>query len=138
MPYSKVLIDRLLGHVCIVEIMTQFLPLKQRGRKNTNEYVVLCPFHSERTPSCSATKIKQFYHCFGCGAHGNAITFIMEFKHVDFCTAVKELAQLSNFSLPNGKLPSNKKIRNRRKYRKKLNRKQDKESSNVDDEEVPF
>ena len=69
-------IDELLARTDIVELIDQRVPLKKAGRN----YAACCPFHSEKSPSFTVSPDKQFYHCFGCGAHGNAISFMMEFE----------------------------------------------------------
>ena len=68
-------IDELLSRVDIVEVVNARVPLKKAGR----EYQACCPFHSEKTPSFTVSPTKQFYHCFGCGAHGTALGFLMEY-----------------------------------------------------------
>ncbi len=80
----------------IVELIGQRLPLKRAGR----EFKALCPFHDERTPSFTVSPRKQFYHCFGCGAHGDAIRFLMDYDHLSFRDAVEELAARLGMSLP--------------------------------------
>ena len=82
-------IDDLLARADIVEIIGRRIPLKKAGR----EFQACCPFHSERTPSFTVSQTKQFYHCFGCGAHGTAISFLMEYDHLDFVDAIEDLAQ---------------------------------------------
>ena len=67
-------IQTLLSRVDIVEVIDRYVPLKKAGAN----YVACCPFHSEKTPSFTVSPTKQFYHCFGCGAHGTAIGFLME------------------------------------------------------------
>ena len=67
-------IDELLVRVDIVDVIDSRVPLKKSGR----EYSACCPFHNEKTPSFTVSPIKQFYHCFGCGAHGPALRFLME------------------------------------------------------------
>lgn len=89
-------LDELLARVDIVELIGQRLPLKRAGR----EFKALCPFHDERTPSFTVSPRKQFYHCFGCGAHGDAIRFLMEYEHLSFRDAVEELAGLVGMRLP--------------------------------------
>ncbi len=116
MGYSKVVIAKLLNTICITKIVAHYINCPPR-KNNRDEYVALCPFHSERTPSLTVTRKKQFYHCFGCGAHGNAIRFVMEYKGLSFIDAVKEVANIGRFHLPKGLKPSKKKIRERRKYR---------------------
>jgi DNA primase len=67
-------IDDLLARVDIVEVIEQRVPLKKSGR----DWSARCPFHDERSPSFTVSPAKQFYHCFGCGAHGSAIKFLMD------------------------------------------------------------
>ncbi|NMU83802.1 DNA primase, partial [Vibrio parahaemolyticus] len=63
-------------------------------------YGACCPFHNEKTPSFSVSQEKQFYHCFGCGAHGNAIDFLMEFDRLEFVEAIEELASYLGLDVP--------------------------------------
>jgi DNA primase len=81
-------IDELLVRVDIVDLIDSHVPLKKTG----NNFVARCPFHVEKTPSFSVNRNKQFFHCFGCGVSGNAISFLMEFNHLDFVEAVEDLA----------------------------------------------
>jgi DNA primase catalytic core len=76
-------IQTLLSRVDIVEVIDRYVPLKKAGAN----YVACCPFHNEKTPSFSVSPGKQFYHCFGCGAHGTAVGFLMEYggKAVSRC-----------------------------------------------------
>ena len=89
-------IDELLARTDIVELIDQRVPLKKAGRN----YAACCPFHSEKSPSFTVSPDKQFYHCFGCGAHGNAISFMMEFEQLEFVEAIEELAQLHHLEVP--------------------------------------
>src|SRR6185312_828482 len=89
-------IDDLLVRVDIVEVIERRLPLKRAGR----EWMACCPFHDERSPSFSVSPTKQFYHCFGCGAHGSAIKFLMEYDRPEFPDAVEELAQSVGLQVP--------------------------------------
>ena len=89
-------IDDLLARTDIVELIDQRVPLKKAGRN----YAACCPFHSEKSPSFTVSPDKQFYHCFGCGAHGNAISFMMEFEQLEFVEAIEELAQLHHLEVP--------------------------------------
>ena len=73
-------IDELVSRADIVSIIGARLPLKKVGRN----YVARCPFHSEKTPSFSVHPDKQFYQCFGCGARGTVISFLMEYDHLEF------------------------------------------------------
>jgi len=89
-------IDELLVRVDIVDLIDSHVPLKKTG---TN-YVARCPFHTEKTPSFSVNRNKQFFHCFGCGASGNAISFLMDFSHLDFVEAVEDLAAFAGIDVP--------------------------------------
>ncbi|MGH8700762.1 MAG: DNA primase [Burkholderiales bacterium] len=89
-------IQDLLGRVDIVEVVDRHVKLKRAGAN----YVACCPFHSEKTPSFTVSQTKQFYHCFGCGAHGTAIGFLMEHGGMGFVEAVKDLAQSVGMKVP--------------------------------------
>ncbi len=89
-------IDELISRTDIVELIGEYVPLKKAGR----EFVACCPFHDEKTPSFTVSPPKQFYHCFGCGAHGTALGFLMEYEHLDFVEAVHELAARANLPVP--------------------------------------
>src|SRR6266571_8703071 len=89
-------IQTLLARVDIVDVIDRYVPLKKAGAN----YVACCPFHSEKTPSFTVSQSKQFYHCFGCGAHGTAIGFMIEYAGVGFIDAVKDLAQNVGMQLP--------------------------------------
>lgn len=91
-------IDRLLSRVDVVEVISARVPLRKAGR----EFAACCPFHAERTPSFTVSPAKQFYHCFGCGAHGTAVGFLMEYERLGFLDAVAELARLAGLELPTG------------------------------------
>lgn len=86
---SENFINELLTRIDIVDVVERRVPLKKAGR----EWTACCPFHDERTPSFTVSPQKQFYHCFGCGAHGSAIGFLMNYEHLEFQDAVEELAQ---------------------------------------------
>lgn len=92
----QLFIDDLLNRVDIVELIDARVPLKKAGR----EYQACCPFHSEKTPSFTVSPSKQFYHCFGCGAHGTAIGFLMEYDHLEFVEAIEELAKSVGVEVP--------------------------------------
>ena len=79
----------------IIEVVSGHDELKQRGRN----FFGLCPFHSEKTPSFSVNPEKQIFKCFGCGAGGGSINFIMEIENLDFVDAIKRLAQTFNITL---------------------------------------
>ncbi len=89
-------IDDLLGRTDIVELIGSRVPLKKAGR----EYRACCPFHSEKTPSFWVSPDKQFYHCFGCGAHGTALGFLMSYDRMTFREAVDELAARAGVEVP--------------------------------------
>ena len=89
-------INDLLGRVDIVDVIDARLTLKKAGKN----YQALCPFHNEKTPSFSVAPDKQFYHCFGCGASGTALTFLMEFDRLEFVEAVETLARLVGVEVP--------------------------------------
>ena len=78
----------LLVRVDIVDVVSRYMQLKKAGANHLG----LCPFHNEKTPSFTVSAAKQFYHCFGCGAHGNAIGFLMSHSGLGYVDAVKELA----------------------------------------------
>ncbi|MCZ7563074.1 MAG: DNA primase [Burkholderiales bacterium] len=86
----------LLNRVDIVDVINARVPLKKSGAN----YVACCPFHSEKTPSFTVSQPKQFYHCFGCGAHGNAIGFLMEYAGLGYVEAVRDLAETVGMKLP--------------------------------------
>jgi len=89
-------IDDLLTRIDIVEVIDARVPLKKAGR----EYKACCPFHNEKTPSFTVSQVKQFYHCFGCGVHGSAISFLMDYEHMEFVEAVEELAHSAGIEVP--------------------------------------
>lgn len=89
-------IDDLLARTDIVELIDQRVPLKKAGKN----YAACCPFHSEKSPSFTVSADKQFYHCFGCGAHGNAISFMMAFEQLEFVEAIEELAKMHHLEVP--------------------------------------
>ena len=89
-------IDELLAKVDIVDIIDEHVPLKKGGAN----YMACCPFHKEKSASFSVSPHKQFYHCFGCGAHGSAIGFIMEYQGLSFTEAVQYLADRIGMAVP--------------------------------------
>lgn len=89
-------IHELLNRVDIVEVIDRLVPLKKKGAN----YGACCPFHHEKTPSFTVTPTKQFYHCFGCGVHGNAINFLMEYSGMSFVEAVTDLATQVGLQVP--------------------------------------
>ena len=89
-------IDELLARVDVVEVIDARVTLKKAGR----DHMACCPFHNEKTPSFSVSQPKQFYHCFGCGANGNAIGFLMEYENMHFVDAVEALAESVGLEVP--------------------------------------
>ena len=96
MRYPREIIDEVRMQNDIVEVISQYVPLKQKG----NSYFGLCPFHNEKTASFSVNSEKQFYYCFGCGAAGNAFSFLMEMENMDFPQSMKKLAERAHITLP--------------------------------------
>ncbi|HZE11557.1 MAG TPA: DNA primase [Burkholderiales bacterium] len=88
--------QELLHRVDIVDVIERYVPLKKGGAN----YSACCPFHSEKTPSFTVSPAKQFYHCFGCGVHGNAISFLMEYQGLGYVEAVKDLAESVGMKMP--------------------------------------
>ncbi|HXM82226.1 MAG TPA: DNA primase [Burkholderiales bacterium] len=86
----------LLNRVDIVDVVSRYVQLKKGGAN----YLGLCPFHGEKTPSFTVSPAKQFYHCFGCGAHGNAIGFLMAYSALGYVDAVKDLAASVGMQMP--------------------------------------
>ncbi len=89
-------IDELLNRVDIVNLIDSRVPLKKAGK----DYQACCPFHDEKTPSFTVSREKQFYHCFGCGAHGTAIGFLMDYDNLGFVETVEELASREGMEVP--------------------------------------
>jgi len=89
-------IDDLIARVDIVDLIDSRVPLKKTGRS----HMARCPFHSEKTPSFSVSREKQFYYCFGCGASGTAIGFLMDYDHLGFVEAVETLAESVGLDVP--------------------------------------
>ena len=89
-------IEELLARSDVVELIERRVPLKRVG----NEFQACCPFHDEKTPSFTVSPRKQFYHCFGCGAHGSVIGFLMQYEGLEFLDAVEELARAAGLEVP--------------------------------------
>ena len=96
----KSFIEDLLARADIVQVINQRVPLKKAGAT----YKACCPFHSEKTPSFNVNPQKQFYHCFGCGASGDALKFLMEYDGLSFVEAVETLAQMNGLQVPREQL----------------------------------
>ena len=92
----KSFIQDLLNRLDIVDVIERYVPLKKSGAN----YAACCPFHNEKSPSFTVSQSKQFYHCFGCGAHGTAISFVMEHAGMGFVDAVEELARGIGVEVP--------------------------------------
>jgi DNA primase len=92
----KQFIDELLTRSDIIDVIDARVPLRKAGK----DYKACCPFHEEKTPSFTVSADKQFYHCFGCGAHGSAIGFLMDYEHMSFVEAVEELAARAGLTVP--------------------------------------
>ena len=92
-------IDDLLHRTDLVELIDSYVPLKKRG----NSHIACCPFHNEKSPSFNVVAKKQFYHCFGCGASGNAISFVMNYLNQGFVDAVETLAARVGLTIPRDK-----------------------------------
>lgn len=89
-------IDQLIARTDIVDVIGTRVPLRKAGK----EYKACCPFHNEKTPSFNVVPDKQFYHCFGCGVHGTALGFLMDYDHLTFVEAVEELATRAGLDVP--------------------------------------
>lgn len=96
MPYPAGFLDELRSRVSLAEIVGRRVTLQKRGR----EYTGLCPFHKEKTPSFHVVEEKGFYHCFGCGAHGDVIGFAMQTQNLGFREAVEDLARVAGLEVP--------------------------------------
>lgn len=90
-------IQQLLSRVDVVDLIDERVPLR---KKSSNNYFACCPFHTEKSPSFSVSRNKQFYYCFGCGAHGNAIDFLMQFDRLSFPESVETLANRAGIVIP--------------------------------------
>lgn len=91
-PFIQELLDR----IDIVDVVAKHLQLKKAGAN----FTACCPFHNEKTPSFTVNPSRQFYHCFGCGRHGNAINFLMEHSGISFVEAVESLAAHAGMQMP--------------------------------------
>lgn len=92
----RAFIDDLVARVDLVNLVDSHVRLKKAGKN----YMACCPFHNEKTPSFTVNREKQFYHCFGCGAHGNAIDFLMNYERLEFVDAIEELASQHGLEVP--------------------------------------
>ncbi len=94
--YDNNFVDELRARLSLVDVIGRRVPLVKKGQN----YWGCCPFHNEKTPSFSVAEDKGFYHCFGCGAHGDIISFIMNTEHVEYPTAIQELADMAGLKVP--------------------------------------
>ena len=92
-------IDDLVQRIDIIEVISNQIEIKKAGR----EYKGLCPFHTEKTPSFTVSQEKGFYHCFGCGAHGTALGFLMDYGNQTFIEAIEELSKIAGVEIPKTK-----------------------------------
>ena len=99
----KDFIDNLLEKVNIVDVIGNYIKLEKKG----NDYWARCPFHSEKTSSFSVSENKQFFHCFGCGAHGNSIGFVMDHSNKTYPEAIEVLAIQAGLDPEKGKIKDN-------------------------------
>ena len=102
-------IDDLLARLDIVDVVGKRIQLKRAGANLS----ACCPFHDERSPSFTVSPTKQFYHCFGCGAHGTAIRFVMEYENLGFVEAVESLAASLGLEVPDERGPASGSVRSR-------------------------
>ena len=100
-------IQEVLNRTDVVDVIDKRVQLKKAGAN----FVACCPFHQEKSPSFSVSPSKQFYHCFGCGAHGSAITFLIEFEGLTFVEAVHQIASSLGLTVPNEHIADPKKIK---------------------------
>lgn len=96
MLYPQEIMDEIRSRNDIVDVISRYVKLQKKG----SSYLGLCPFHNEKTPSFSVSRQRQFYHCFGCGASGDAISFVMQYENYSFKEAVKVLADQAGVKLP--------------------------------------
>src|SRR4030065_2052804 len=92
----KQFIDELLTRSDIIDVIDARVPLRKAGK----DYKACCPFHEEKTPSFTVSQDKQFYHCFGCGAHGTALGFLLDYERLEFVEAVEALASRIGLEVP--------------------------------------
>lgn len=109
-------INDIIAKADIVDVVGSRVKLKKAG---SNNYQACCPFHHEKTPSFTVSKNKQFYHCFGCGAHGNAIGFLMDYDKLEFVEAVEELASMLGLDVPREQSADKKSFKSQAGYKAK-------------------
>lgn len=103
MRFEESFLEELQDRINLVELVDRTVPLKRSGSSN---YQACCPFHEEKTPSFVVSESKQIFHCFGCGAHGNAFNWLQDHAGLEFVDAVKELAGIAGVPLPENKKDS--------------------------------
>ena len=96
MKYPQSFIEEIRNRVRVSEVVGRAIPLRRAGR----EFHALCPFHKEKSPSFTVNDEKGFFHCFGCGAHGDVIGFTMDYEHLGYREAVEKLAGVAGLSIP--------------------------------------
>ena len=111
-------INQVLDRIDIIDVIAPRVSLKKAGK----DYQALCPFHTENTPSFTVSQHKQFYHCFGCGKHGSAIRFLMDFEGMEFVDAVETLAQSTGLAIPKTSFQQNNKSKNLYELTSRANR----------------
>ena len=104
MNINNEMINEIRNKVDIVEIISNYIPLTQRGKN----YFGVCPFHDDHSPSMSVSKEKQIFTCFSCGATGNVFTFVDDYEHIGFYDAVRMLGNKVGYNLGNSKITKNK------------------------------
>ena len=104
--------DELRQRLSLVDVISRRIPLVKKGQN----YWGCCPFHNEKTPSFSVSEDKGFYHCFGCGEHGDIISFTMKSENIDFKEAIKELADMAGLKMPEYKQKTQQQIENEESY----------------------
>ena len=110
--YDNSFTDELRQRLSLVDVISRRVPLTKKGQN----YWGCCPFHNEKTPSFSVNEDKGFYHCFGCGEHGDIISFVMKSENVDFKEAIKELADMAGIKMPEFKQKTKEQIENEENY----------------------
>lgn len=105
MYYSDEVIEEVRSKNDIVDVISGYVKLQKKGR----DYFGLCPFHNEKSPSFSVSRVKQMYYCFGCGAGGNVFTFLMEYENYSFSEALKFLADRAELRFRGRSIPKKQK-----------------------------
>ena len=116
--YSDELINEIFSQNDIVDYVSQYVKLKKNGR----DYTGLCPFHKEKSPSFHVNQEKQLFHCFGCGAGGNLVQFVMRSEGLDFVEALKLMADRAGIILPEDNMPVDDKLYRQKKRILEINK----------------